>query len=328
MATDILKAVESGMTKVGSQIALSNQCCTAAKRLTTNEETYDSLSNGYDVYVIKVSEDSKRTIKYRRCGRSVFSQADEPLCWKHYEVRNNDGFHFFSDIASNPSARKASIEDYKAKMKKKEGAKPTKYNAKKLELQQQQQSKDVLIYVVKKTPEIVAICENILKWIENPTLFIHSSPSEDTSLPESNVSEQSVQEPDDDTSNVNETEDVDLEVDINETEDVDLEVDDESDTEEVSLDEIKTVNGTEYGFDGDDNSIWLVGNDGQGAKVGILTETSDGSAPIHMNNKFYFIREEEQVKYKRSKVDKCFHSSRCYKNGKYIGTYENGNITA
>jgi len=336
MATGtISSAIETKLNKATTVVVPLTSCCLAAKKLTTNDEAYKSLAEGLDVYIIKPDEKSKRTEKYRRCGRSVYGDGNEPLCWKHWEVRHNAGFKFFKDIASNPSAEKASIKDFEAKAKKKETVKTTKYNAKKLEAQP---VAEVVTLVIKKTPEITAVFQQIQKWLDDPSAFTISTPEiakateaeEPTSILVDNQEEEVVPVPVEEPCQVEESEvmsDISVEDNMSDTNDLDLDLDDEEETEDVSMDCLTTVDNVDYGYVEADNEVWLVGDNGEGEQVGSLEETNDKQAAVHKDGKYYFIGEEKRVIHKGAELMKCFHSSRCYKNGKYIGKMENGVMT-
>ena len=341
MATDTISAIETKLNKATAAVVPSTSCCLAAKKLTTNDEAYKSLAEGLDVYIIKPDEKSKRTEKYRRCGRSVYGDGNEPLCWKHWEVRDNAGFKYFKDVASNPSAVKASIKDFEGKAKKKDTVKTTKYNAKKLEAQP---AKEVVTLVIKKTPEITAVFQQIQKWLDDPSAFTISpvkaidEPSEESaSISVDNQEEEVAPVPVEEpvvASQVDESEvlsDISVEDNMSVSNDLELDdeldLDDEEETEDVSMDCLTTVDNVDYGYVEAENEVWLVGDNGEGEQVGSLEETNDKQAAIHKDGKYYFICEEKRVIHKGAELMKCFHTSRCYKNGKYIGKMENGVMT-
>ncbi len=375
MATDTLSTIETKLSKGMTAVVPSSTCCLAAKKLTTNDEAYKSLMEGLDVFIIKPDEGSKKTEKYRRCGRSVYGDGNEPLCWKHWEVRENPTFKLFKDVAADPSAVKADLKDFEAKAKKKSVLKPTKYNSKKLEAQPQVET---FSFVIKKTPEMTAVFSQIQEWLKNPTAFTISK----TEMAKATAQTQSVPEPVDnqeveanqphgnqevDTTDVDQTtvaettveksadvettivaEATDVETTIvasatdvettiaDKSADVeddvlsDISIEDETDMvldddeDEVSMDCLTTFDNVDYGYDKGENEVWLVGDNGEGKMIGTLVETNDNSAAILRDGKHYFISQEKKVKFKGSSLDMCFHTNRCYKNGKYIGKMENG----
>jgi hypothetical protein len=367
MATDTLSTIETKLNKGMTAVVPSSTCCLAAKKLTTNDEAYKSLMEGLDVFIIKPDEGSKKTEKYRRCGRSVYGDGNEPLCWKHWEVRENPTFKLFKDVAADPSAVKADLKDFEAKAKKKSVLKPTKYNSKKLEAQPQVET---FSFVIKKTPEMTAVFSQIQEWLKNPTAFTISKPemakatAQPNSVPEPvDNQEVEVKQPhgnqevditDVDQTIVAQTTIADKSADVDQTivaqtivaeatdveptdvdevlsdisieDETDLVLDDEVDEDEdsVSMDCLTTFDNVDYGLDTQTNEVWLVGDNGEGQKIGTLVETDDSSSAVHKGGKHYFICEEKKVKFKGSSLDMCFHTNRCYKNGKYIGKMENG----
>ena len=374
MATDTLSTIETKLSKGMTAVVPSSTCCLAAKKLTTNDEAYKSLMEGLDVFIIKPDEGSKKTEKYRRCGRSVYGDGNEPLCWKHWEVRENPTFKLFKDVAADPSAVKADLKDFEAKAKKKSVLKPTKYNSKKLEAQPQVET---FSFVIKKTPEMTAVFSQIQEWLKNPTAFTISNPEiakataqppsvpepvdnqeveveptgdQSTEVDQTIVAETIVAEATDvdqttgdksaevettivaeatdvETTTSNKSADDEDEVlsDISIEDETELVLDDEVDDEDsVSMDCLTTFDNVDYGLDTQTNEVWLVGDNGEGQKIGTLVETDDSSSAVHKGGKHYFICEEKKVKFKGSLLCKCFHTKRCYKNGKYIGKMENG----
>ena len=360
MATDTLSTIETKLNKGMTAVVPSSSCCLAAKKLTTNDEAYKSLMEGLDVFIIKPDEGSKKTEKYRRCGRSVYGDGNEPLCWKHWEVRENPTFKLFKDVAADPSAVKADLKDFEAKAKKKSVLKPTKYNSKKLEAQPQVET---FSFVIKKTPEITAVFSQIQEWLKNPTAFTISNPeiAKATAQPPSVPEPVDNQEVEVDTTDVDQTivaettveksadvettivaEATDVETTIVAEATVDKSADDEDevlsdisiedetelvlddDEDSVSMDCLTTFDNVDYGLDTQTNEVWLVGDNGEGQKIGTLVETDDSSSAVHKGGKHYFICEETKVKFKGSLLCKCFHTKRCYKNQKYIGKMENG----
>lgn len=331
MASDTISSIESKLKTAAVDLSTSSTCCLAAKKLTTNDEAYKSLAEGLDVYIIQ-HEGSKRTEKYRRCGRSAYGDGNKPLCWKHWEVQNNPTFKMFDDVIKNSNATKASIKDFEAKAKKKENIKATKYNAKKLV---PQPNKEVLSFVITKTPEITKVFEDIQNWLNKPIIEnpkpddltpVHEKSLNDESLNDEPLNEETVPVDDQEEEEKFGLSDISVEDPTETLDSNDLDLDD-SETEEVSMECLTTCDGIDYGYEKDTNNVWLVGDSGEGEMVGSLVETKDQNASIYYEGKRYFILDTKKVNYKGSALDMCFHSHRCYKNGKYIGKMENGILT-